>query len=129
MRFSVDRHYLGDWTPVGEVDASGARQAIARAASGSGLYRVNPSGTRGLNEAFIVPDWGVPRRVPAGPDAAEACDVPSSATYEAVREAAALAGIRARLGCARALENRAWAKRLRASSATSRHLRASALHV
>lgn len=64
MRFSVERSGEGHWSLVGlDVHASGARQAVALAASGEGLYRANPFGTLGLNEAFLVPGWGAPERV------------------------------------------------------------------
>ena len=65
MRFRVDRQEGGDWSPVAiGVQASGGRQAIARVALEAGLYRVNPDGTQGLDEVFLVPDWGAPWRVP-----------------------------------------------------------------
>lgn len=124
MQFSVDQEEMGSWTPIAiTVEAGGGRQAVARAAGEPGLYRVNPLGTRGLNETFLVPDWGVPRRVPVR-DANEPPNPPRAAIYEAVREAAALAGIRARLGRARALRNRTRSEQLRARSARARRLRA-----
>lgn len=65
MRFSVERWGNGVWSLVGlDIDASGAQQAVALAASGEGLYRANPFGTLGLNEAYLVPGWGAPSRLP-----------------------------------------------------------------
>lgn len=120
MRFTVERSRRGAWETVDpDVLASGARQAIARTCAGAGIYRANPFGTKGLNELFAVPRWGAPAQVKSQGRHGEI----HPATYEAIREAAGVAGARARLGCERALENRTLAARLLATSVASRRAR------
>lgn len=64
MRFTVERDIKGAWHSVAvAIEASGARQAVARAASEAGLYRARPHGLADLHELFWVPQWGPPEPV------------------------------------------------------------------
>ena len=67
MHFTVERKHCNGWElVVGAVQAEDAAQAVVRASSDPGLYRVGPIGATGLKEHFVVPEWGPPEPIEPG---------------------------------------------------------------
>lgn len=62
IRFAVEQETEGKWLPVeAAIEARSALQAVARAASGEGRFRVRPAeALQAEPEIFEVPPWGPP---------------------------------------------------------------------